>query len=101
MSTFGSIQTDFSGLKVMAKEFFELAVTATAEQLDGGLKCFGIAYMNCTFSDDFLGRIQKDAEAPALWRIVNNEYMKRRFPASGAAGAFETRNRFVFKKGPQ
>jgi hypothetical protein len=101
MSTIGSIQTDYSGLKVMAKEFFDLAPTATPEQLDNGMKCFGVAYTNCTFSNDFLGEIQRDAEAPVLRRIVNNEYMKRRFPASGAAGAFETRNRFVFKKGSQ
>ena len=89
----GTFTVDFDGLKKMARDFFALAPDSTGEQLDAGFKCFSIGWMNCTFSDDFLGRVQKEAEHPALLRIVRDEYTRRRVPMVLAADADQATNR--------
>lgn len=74
-----TIQCDYKGLKQMAKEFFDIAPTADYAQLDNGLKCFILACFGCEFSDDFIGKVQKEAELPVLRRLVEREYQKYRF----------------------
>lgn len=79
----GTINTDWIGLKKIAAEFLRAAPTANADELDAGIKCFGIAWMNCRFADDFLGKIAQEAEHPALLRIVRRAYMQYRIPLVG------------------
>lgn len=47
------------------------------------MKCFGIAWMNCTFGDSFMDRVAKEAEHPALLRIVRKYYMDNRLQYVG------------------
>lgn len=71
-----SIYVTYNELKKLSKDFFEAAKTATTlDSLDAGLKCFGIAWLNCTFPDTPLGKIQREVEHPVLLRIVNKVYM--------------------------
>jgi hypothetical protein len=74
-----TIRCDYEGLKRMAKEFFDTAPSATPPQLDNGYKCFLLACLGCQFGNDFIGNVQKNAELPALKRIVERDYMKHRF----------------------
>ncbi len=76
----GSINTDWQGVKQLAAEFCRAAPTATAEELDAGMKCFGLAWISCQFGDGFMDRIAKESEHPALMRIVNREFLKYRLP---------------------
>lgn len=79
----GTINTDWYGLKLLAAEFCKAAPAASADALDAGMKCFGIAWMNCKFSDDFLGKVAQEAEHPALLRIVQKYYMDNRLKYVG------------------
>ena len=77
----GSINTDWEGLKRIAAEFCRAAKDANEDELENGYKCFGLAWLSCNeFPGGLLGRVAKEAEHPALMRIVTTEYMKRRFP---------------------
>ena len=72
-----AIQTDFEGLKRMSSEFVKAMPTLNLDELDNGMKCFGIAYLGCDFADDLMGRANREAGAPALFRLVSHLYMKR------------------------
>ena len=80
-----SIETNFDGLKRMSKEFFDAMPTANLEELENGMKCFGLAYLGCEFPDDVRGRCERDAAAPALLRIVTRAYLDRQIQLSMGA----------------
>lgn len=71
-----SIHVTYDELKKMSKEFFDAAnATDSLESLEAGHKCFGIAWLNCTFSDDRFGEIQREVEHPILFKIVSQVYL--------------------------
>jgi hypothetical protein len=72
-----SIKTDFDGLKRMAREFTYSMPTLDYEELENGMKAFGLAYIGCDYPDDIIGRANLEAGAPALLRIVQRAYMQR------------------------
>lgn len=56
-------------LKVLGREFFDLLPnTKTVEQVENGIKCFGIAYVNFHPKDDKENHI-----AIILWELVNKK----------------------------
>jgi len=81
-----TIQTDFEGLKRMAKEFHESLPALDHEGLESGMKAFGLAYLGCTFPDNMLGQANRLAGAPALLRIVTREYVARQIELDAGAG---------------
>lgn len=72
-----SINVDFEELKKMTAEFVRAMPTLNLEELDNGMKCFGIAYLGCEFPDDIIGNANRNAAAPAIFRIVSKLYMDR------------------------
>jgi hypothetical protein len=72
-----TIQTTWPELKKMAAEFLRAAPTASTEEVEAGMKAFGLGLLGCQFEDTFFGRIARTAEAPALFRICSQAYMDR------------------------
>ena len=72
-----TITTDFNSLKKMAKEFFDAVHSLNRDELENAFKAFGLAYIGCEYPDDFMGNIDREANAPALFRIVQREYLAR------------------------
>lgn len=81
-----TIQTDFEGLKRMAKEFNDAMPTLDREGLENGMKAFGLACLGCEYPDTLIGRANRDAGAPALFRIVNSAYIARQIELDGTGG---------------
>lgn len=72
-----TICIDFEGLKRMSREFHDALPTLNRDELENGFKAFGLAYIGCEFPDDIRGRANRDAGAPALFRIVQRAYIRR------------------------
>jgi hypothetical protein len=72
-----TIETNFDGLKRMSKEFIDALPTLNSEGLENGFKAFGLAYLGCEFTNDDLGKINRDSAAPALFRVISDLYLKR------------------------
>lgn len=81
-----TIATDFDGLKRMAKEFHEAAPTLNRDELDNAFKAFGLGYLGCEFPDDVQGHANREAGAPALFRIVQREYLTRQLALDATGG---------------
>lgn len=82
-----TIATDFAGLKRMAREFNDAMPTLDRDGLENGMKAFGLAYIGCEFPDNLIGQANREAGAPALFRIVQRAYTLRQIEldASGSA----------------
>ena len=69
-----TIETDYEGLKGMAKEFLEAMPALDMPGLDNGLKCFSLAYIGCTFKHE-----SENIMAQGLWAFINRKYFDREF----------------------
>ena len=79
-----TIATDFDGLKRMARELLDALPALDHDGVENGLKAFGLAYLGCEFPDDLRGRANRDAAAPALFRIVQREVLQRQIELDAA-----------------
>lgn len=70
-TTVNTLQTDFNGLKRLAKEFLDALPTANIEEADAGFKCFSLAWLHGDFST--LEKLQADI----LLQIISKKYMLR------------------------
>lgn len=94
-----TIKTDFEELKRMAKEFNDAMPTLDREGLENGMKAFSLACLGCEYPDTLVGHANRDAEAPALFRIVSRAYIARQSELDAASSL--NRNTPAYAFGPQ
>jgi hypothetical protein len=71
-----TLECTWDELKRRAKEFHELAPTATThDELDQLWKMFGLSYLNADISDTRIPQEVMRVQAAALFRIVQREYV--------------------------
>jgi hypothetical protein len=63
-----------------AKEFLEALPTLNSDELENGLKCFNILYLNCDLSDPI-----NEILAVGLVRFVHKRALDREFELTRAA----------------
>jgi len=69
--TISDYQTDFDGLKRLAKEFLDALPTATIEEAVAGLNCFQLAYLNGEFTES------EQDQSEILLQIISKKFLHR------------------------